>query len=152
MAHVAAIAEAGNPNSFGRDSSWEGTPLAAAAGQITDSILVVDDDADVRESLCRVLQVAGYHVHEAANGNSAINVTESHPIDLIITDIMMPVKEGIETISDVRRSHPKMKVIAISGRQKYLQWAEKLGADRTLGKPFNTDDLLSAIDSLLEAA
>lgn len=144
--------QARQTEAFGCFSERTGKQSVPANKRATDVILVVDDDAGVRESLGCLLQTAGYRVHEAANGNSAITVTRSNPVDLIIIDIILPEKEGIETISEVKRSHPGIKIIAISGQPDYLYWADQLGADRTFSKPFNTDDFLSTIESLLEVA
>lgn len=144
--------QARQTESLGSFPARNAKQLVPAKKRATDVILVVDDDVGVRESLGCLLQTAGYRVHEAANGKSAIAVTRSNSVDLIVIDIIMPVKEGIETISDVKRSHPDIKIIAISGKPDYLRWADRLGADRTFGKPFDTDDFLSTVESLLEAA
>ena len=116
-----------------------------------EHILVVDDTADIRGYLGAILKSAGYHVHEAENGSTVIELLESHPVDLLVTDVVMPVTEGIETIRDVKRLFPDIKIIATSGYYFYLQMAHKLGADRVFEKPFDAENLLAAIRELLRS-
>ncbi len=116
-----------------------------------EHILVVDDDADVRGYLRDILEVAGYHLYEAANGSSVIDLLERNPVDLVITDIVMPVTDGIETIRDVKRLFPGIQIIAASGYDIYLEMAGKLGADWVFQKPFNVERLLPAIRVLLRS-
>ena len=112
-------------------------------------ILVVDDNAGVRGYLGDILKSAGYHVHEAANGSTVIDLLDNNPVDLVVTDIVMPITDGIETIRDVKRRFPDIKIIAASGYNFYLEMAGKLGADRIIEKPFNAEKLLIAIRMLL---
>lgn len=119
-------------------------------------ILIADDDANLRMILRDMLQQAGHHVGEASNGQEAIDFTHSEQVDLVITDIIMPDKEGIETIIEIRKSHPDVKIIAASGggrcsAEDYLEAADAFGADRTLMKPFGRDELLSAVEDLLRS-
>ena len=114
-----------------------------------EQILVVDDSVDIRAYLGAVLKSAGYHVHEAANGSTVIELLESNPVDLLVTDIVMPITDGIATIRDVKRLFPDIKIIATSGYYFYLQMAGKLGADRIFEKPFDAEKLLAAIRALL---
>lgn len=116
-----------------------------------EQIVVVDDNADMRGYLGDFLTSAGYRVHEAANGSTVMEWLERNPVDLVITDVVMPIKEGIETICDVRRLFPAIKIIAISGYGHYLVLAGKLGADRVLAKPFGIKELSAAIDVLLHS-
>ncbi len=116
-----------------------------------EHILVVDDDADVREYLDDILTGAGYHVHEAANGSTVIDLLRHNPVDLVVTDIVMPVTDGIETIRDVKRLSPDIKIIATSGYDFYLEMAGKLGADWIFKKPFDVGRLLPAIRVLLRS-
>ena len=81
-------------------------------------ILLVDDDEAVRSVLRRSLVKAGYEVHEAGEGGAALKLLASAPADLIITDLVMPEMEGIEFIMALRKTHPKLPVIAMSGGGK----------------------------------
>jgi CheY-like chemotaxis protein len=117
-------------------------------------ILVVEDDVPFREMLRKTLERAGYEVQEAQNGNGALELYRQQPSDLIIMDLVMPEKEGIETILEFRRLNPALKIIAISGGGEMnpkvtLAMAQKLGARRTLAKPFATQELLGAIADVL---
>jgi CheY-like chemotaxis protein len=118
------------------------------------SILVVDDDAGVRELLRFILEREGYDVTEAANGKEAIRRYRRKPADLVITDIIMPEQEGLKTILDLRRSHPDVRIIAISGGGRYglsdyLEEASAFGADETFAKPLDRGELLKAVRKLL---
>jgi len=117
-------------------------------------ILVVDDDKEVREMLRQMLERAGYEVVDACDGNVALKLYREQPTDLIITDLIMPNKEGIETIMELRRDFPDVKIIAISGGGRigpkdYLSSAKMLGARRILAKPLDRPKLLKAIEELL---
>ena len=117
-------------------------------------ILVIEDDSAVRELLRRVLTRAGYAVREAADGQQGIHSYRTSPADLVITDLIMPRKEGLETIIDLKQEFPTLRIIAISGgdrenREDYLRTAELCGAARIFHKPFDTGDLLDAVAELL---
>ena len=119
-------------------------------------ILVIDDDATIRLSLKLALEDADHQVEEAANGLEGIDRFRVNPSDLVITDIFMPEKEGMELIDEIKRDHPETKIIAISGGGRmnpddYLTIARRLGADRTLLKPFDIDLLLDTVDGLLKS-
>jgi DNA-binding response OmpR family regulator len=116
-------------------------------------ILIADDDDQVRMLLKRVLVKAGYDVSEARNGNEAVRIFKQKSAALLITDLIMPDKEGIETIQEFRRNHTPVKIIAISGggrldQNMYLAMAKKIGADRVLSKPFMPQDLLTVVQEL----
>ena len=118
-------------------------------------ILLVDDDRLVSETLSAILQQAGYVTTTAANGDAGLKQLQSQEFDLVITDIMMPQKDGIETILEIRRNNPSQKIIAISGGSlevnlDFLKFAEKLGADGILHKPINREQLLTVVGPLLE--
>lgn len=118
------------------------------------TILLVDDDNDFRETLGRVLVRAGYEVRQATNGREAVTLYREAPADLVITDLIMPEREGIETILELRRLQPEVRVIAMSGGGRvgpgdYLRMAQSLGAKRTLSKPFPSDQLIKAIEDVL---
>lgn len=117
-------------------------------------ILLVDDDEVLRRVLSRALTRAGYEVVEAENGQVALDRVSEQPADLLVTDIIMPVMEGVETIRALRARHPFLKVIAISGgghnpADWYLKIARSFGANKLLFKPFGPEDLLEAIRELL---
>jgi two-component system nitrogen regulation response regulator GlnG len=118
-------------------------------------ILVVDDDAAFRKAISRALRAAGHDVEEASDGGKAQQVLKSLPPDLLITDIMMPDGDGFELISAMKRMHPAVRILVVSGRKFFgsldlLHMAGRLGADDTLGKPFSTEQLLDKVTALLE--
>jgi YesN/AraC family two-component response regulator len=118
-------------------------------------ILIIDDDFHVRDMLERLLRKAGYDAQLAENGVEAMKMHRENPMDLVITDIIMPEKEGLEIINEFRRDYPSVKLIAISGGGRigptnYLKMAKLLGAGRTFAKPMDTSKLLSAIKELLD--
>jgi YesN/AraC family two-component response regulator len=117
-------------------------------------ILIIDDDFLVRDMLERLVRKACYDVETAENGVHAMRLHRENPVDLVITDIIMPEKEGLETITELRSLFPSVKIIAISGGGRigpanYLKMAKMLGADRTFSKPFNPSELIAAVDELL---
>lgn len=116
------------------------------------SIIVVDDDDTVRRVLRRMLESVGYEVREAPNGRRAVAEFRQRPADLLITDIFMPEQEGIETISALRREHPDLRIIAISGiaGDHYLRMAKMLGARATLQKPLRLATVLETVRATLE--
>jgi len=118
------------------------------------TILVIDDDQHVRGMLRTVLEDFGYKVLEAPDGNIGVQLFSENRVDLIITDIIMPDKEGLETIREIKASSPDAKIIAISGGAKvgpgtYLKLAELMGAQRAFEKPIQISVLLSSIAELL---
>lgn len=118
------------------------------------NILVMDDDGVFRQILKMRLEEAGYRVFDAGDGIKGLRLFNAEPIDLAIIDIIMPGKEGIETIGELRRDYPGVKIIAISGGgringENYLRAARLCGADRTFQKPFKREELLQAIRELL---
>lgn len=116
------------------------------------SILVIDDDAAMRRLLSRVLGFAGHTVHAVADGRLGIKVfLEVHP-ELIITDIVMPNKEGIETIIELRRHDTSVPILAIGGGHPiYLRLATRAGSTAALEKPFGAHELLAVVTELLAA-
>ncbi len=120
------------------------------------TILIIDDSNEFRSIFRDVLRKAGYHVLEASNGQEGIDVYRRTPADLVVTDIIMPGKEGLETILDLKREFSDVKIIAVSGGgfegpSTYLEGARLIGGvDRTFFKPFPLDSLLKAIKELLE--
>lgn len=119
-------------------------------------ILVIDDDDDVRAMLCLTLTQSGHSVIEARNGKEGLQQFAHANADLVITDIVMPEKEGLEVLMELRKKQPPVKIIAISGggRQNtsdYLHVAKLMGASKVLAKPFSSDALIAAISELLPA-
>jgi DNA-binding response OmpR family regulator len=117
-------------------------------------ILVIDDDDQVRETISELLKVVGYVVEDAPNGAVGSRLYRDNPFDLVITDIFMPDKEGLETILELRRDFPSVKIIAMSGGGTdgilgYLPAAEKFGAVRTFIKPFELRELLTTVEELI---
>ncbi|MBA3973888.1 MAG: response regulator [Candidatus Solibacter sp.] len=114
------------------------------------NILIVDDDAAVRKVLQTILESAGHQVESATNGREAVSRIAQGGIELIITDLVMPEQEGIETIKQLRAQYPDVKVIAISGAfgGDYLQIANFMGAHGTLAKPVRMDAVLKAVQSV----
>jgi DNA-binding response OmpR family regulator len=117
-------------------------------------ILVIDDDINIREMLKECLERAEYEVLVASDGKAALKLHSANPVDLIITDIVMPEKDGLEIIMEFRRRFPAVKVIAISGGGKiganeYLNIAKGLGVTKTFSKPFELRELLAAVRELL---
>jgi CheY-like chemotaxis protein len=117
-------------------------------------IIVADDEEQIRLMLEQLLSSHGYKVTPVSNGNEAIATYEAESADLIITDLIMPGKEGIETIAELRDKSPDLKIIAISGGgrvgpENYLYLAEKLGAERTFSKPFDHRAILAAVEELV---
>lgn len=114
-------------------------------------ILVVDDDAVVRKVLGEMLRINGYQVVEAADGRQALASFKQHSIDLLITDLVMPELEGIETIKTFRRDYPHVRIIAMSGAfgGEYLTIAGLLGAHSTIQKPLRLETVLRTVQEAL---
>jgi DNA-binding NtrC family response regulator len=119
-------------------------------------ILLVDDHAEFLAIQQELLERAGHTVVTASDGNKAISALKKGEIDLVITDIIMPGREGLETIMELQRHEPLIKIIAMSGGgviggQSYLELAEKFGAILSLEKPFNEATLLASVNTALNA-
>ena len=117
-------------------------------------ILVVDDDDQMRTVLRLILEREGHTVSDAADGRQALTEFRNESPDLVITDIVMPEMDGIETIMELRRHHGDVKIIAVSGGGQVnphdcLNWASKFGVDYTFTKPLDRRELLAAVDELL---
>lgn len=111
------------------------------------SVLVVDNDVSALASVRAILSTAGYGVNEARGGHQALARVSANPPDLLVTEILMPDGDGIELIATVKRTHPKIRIIAVTGRPfigqlDLLHLASALGADAVLDKPVEPDKLL----------
>jgi CheY-like chemotaxis protein len=118
-------------------------------------ILVIDDEPGVRRLLKMCLEKHGHVVSVAEDGNAGLTLNRLAPSDIIITDIVMPDKDGLETIQELRTEFPLIKIVAISGGGRvagndYLKIAQKLGAARTFSKPFSVEELVQAVEELVE--
>ena len=114
------------------------------------SILVIDDDAIVRETVHQILENAGYEVICADNGERGLDAFRARRPDLVVTDIIMPERDGIGTMLEMRREWPGAPIVAISGggrlaNTEYLDMARKLGANDVLTKPFEPEELIEAV-------
>jgi CheY-like chemotaxis protein len=119
-------------------------------------ILLIDDDPLVRRTIERILQKNGYQVHLAADGLEGLRTFRTLQPDLVITDLIMPVKEGLDTIRLLRTWSPEAKIIAISGGGRVantdlLAEAAVLGASVVIAKPFELDELLVKVSNCLAA-
>ncbi|MBM3226099.1 MAG: response regulator [Candidatus Tectomicrobia bacterium] len=117
-------------------------------------ILLIDDDPQVRTIFRQILERAGYEVQEARDGRLGVQCYRATPVDLVITDILMPEQEGLKTIQELRQLCPTVKIIAISGGSRqmlmdFLPIAEMLGAQRALHKPVRRTTLLAAVQEVL---
>ena len=118
-------------------------------------ILVIDDDKFVRTSIRAVLEGAGNEVSDASDAETGLGLQRANPFDVAIVDLIMPNKEGLETIRELRRDFTTLPIIAISGggdivRKNFFQAAELFGATFSLEKPFDGGDLLSTLEQALE--
>ncbi len=116
----------------------------------TPRVLIVDDNADMRETLKLLLCYIGYRAEVASDGQQAIEAQRREAAQILITDIFMPGKEGMETIVAFRREWPGMKIIAMSGggvvaQRDYLEIAMEIGADALLRKPFSLESLQAVL-------
>jgi len=113
-------------------------------------ILVVDDEAQIRTMLTQMLEQEGYAVHTAENGEEGLELVGRLTFDLVITDMIMPVKDGLKFIMELVRDYPDLKILAISGggaikAERYLTMAGYLGDIATLEKPFKREVLLELV-------
>jgi DNA-binding response OmpR family regulator len=125
--------------------------------KVPTRILLIDDEPAVRQSVGEILKRAGFAVQSAADGKTGLGILREQNFDLLITDLLMPEGDGLETIMALRRSHTSMKIMVISGCAEtlggeYLKIAQHLGADLVLQKPFTRAELLDAVRKLFEAA
>lgn len=119
-------------------------------------ILVIDDNPEFRDILRRHLEANGHRTVLAGDGEQGLALLERETIDIVLTDILMPQRDGLEVLREARRRWPGLPVIAISGggwikATELLGMAERLGADNVLQKPVRRDDLIRAVDDALAA-
>lgn len=113
-------------------------------------IVLIDDDPHFRLMLAETLRALGHDVREAENGAQGLEAVRADPPEVVVTDIIMPEIEGIETIFTLRRSHPEVRIVAISGggrisAEEHLHMAQSLGACAVLAKPFSAEEIQAAI-------
>lgn len=118
-------------------------------------IIVIDDEESIQILLRKILERAGHSIEVASNGKIGLEIQQKNPADIIITDLFMPEKEGLETIMELHRDFPGVKIVAMSGGDRkgnmdFLGMTEKLGAHRTLKKPFSMNDVVEVVESLLK--
>ena len=116
-------------------------------------VLVIDDERDTRDTMRHLLEGEGFDVLVAADGSEGIRLMRSTSVDVVVTDIFMPGKEGIETIYELRREFPRTKIIVMSGGggskgMDFLSVARELGAEKSLKKPFQPRELIDAVHAL----
>ena len=117
-------------------------------------IMVIEDDELMRDMMMLILERQDHKVIGAENGKQAEHLLKQHKVDLVITDILMPVQEGMETIMILKHEYPDVKIIAMTGGGKtnpdiYLKIAKKMGVHRTLKKPFKHKELMEAVNHVL---
>ena len=132
--------------------STDSRPLALADS--LGHVLIIDDDPGVRSVLKRSLEKAGYSCSEAENGNEGLKKLGGKPVDLVILDMLMPEKEGAETLREIRATWPVVPLFAISGggaisADDCLRIARALGADKVFRKPFDLKDMVASVQSAL---
>lgn len=118
------------------------------------SVLVMDDDESIRDLLIFALEDEGCEVFSANNGLDGMALFKQQTIDLVITDIIMPGKEGIEIVREIKQTHPDKKLIVMSGfdgigQNDYLKYARVFGADKTFRKPFDIHEFMASVRELL---
>ena len=112
-------------------------------------VLVIDDNDDFRKLALLWFQIHGIEAEGAANGAQGLELQRARPATVIVTDIFMPEKEGIETIQDLRREFPETKIIAMTGAQgdrNFLDVAKLFGARRVFEKPFDLNKMVEAVN------
>jgi YesN/AraC family two-component response regulator len=121
-----------------------------------ESILIIDDEPQIRSMIRLILEREGYAVMEASDGIEGLRLFREKPADLVITDLIMPNKDGIGMIIEIKKEFPNVKIVAMSGGglnrpEGYLRGAQKLGAACTLSKPINRQELLRAVKDTLKS-
>ena len=119
-------------------------------------VLIIDDDVELLRQMSVAFVNAGYEVRVALDGQAGLRQFLADPADLVVTDVIMPNREGIETIVALRKACPSVKLLAISGGYRagsgdFLKLAKHVGSDGVLAKPFRLSDLVKLASSVLEA-
>jgi len=149
MAVKRAVKKAREASADGADSQESVAKPRAAGGK---RILLVDDDPEIVESMRTVLETRGYQILVARDGNQGLVMAESEEPDLVVLDMMMPKRSGFLVLEKLRRSRPDpMRVIMITANEgsRHKAYAEMLGVDDYIRKPFAMDRLLESVDRLL---
>jgi DNA-binding response OmpR family regulator len=137
-------------------TALENATDASATGGAGPVVCVIDDDARLREAICSILKHAGYTTVQADDGAVGLEVVARENPAVVLTDIVMPNREGIETIQLLKDKFPHIPVLAMSGShspgRNYLEWAEAIGADDCVAKPFGPAELLRKIGALIARA
>ena len=118
-------------------------------------ILIIDDEPQIRSMLKKMLEQEGFDIIVASDGKEGMKLFEKDPVDLVITEIIMPEKDGIEVIQALRKDYPDVPIIAMSGGGRnspdgYLNMEKLLGAQATFEKPINKEELLNTVKKVLE--
>lgn len=118
-------------------------------------IVIIDDDRLVRDTLLNYLDDDEYDAVGAADGQKGLDLVAEHNPEVVVTDILMPNKEGMETISELKKAYPDIRIVAMSGQNwsgftSYLDMASRLGAHAVLSKPFSRKDFISTIKGVAE--
>jgi len=118
------------------------------------NILIIEDDGALRKVMAKVLRMSGHQVSEAEDGRVGLRLFREDAFDLVVSDLLMPEKEGIETIMELRENNPDLPILAVSGgfatdREGPLHDAEILGASASLAKPFTVQEFSDAVEALL---
>jgi two-component system, chemotaxis family, chemotaxis protein CheY len=125
--------------------------VASLLASVAD-ILLIDDDFTIRALLSLVLGAAGHTVREAQDGDEGVKQYHAKQPDIVITDLVMPTKGGLEVIAEIRRSKPAAKIIGMSGATylpSYLKMVELLGESRVISKPFTPVRIVSAVADIM---
>lgn len=125
-----------------RKASWMGKP----------SILIVDDEANIRSALLRWFQICGFDVFSASDGVEAVALCQSNRFDVITMDLEMPRMGGIQALTEIRKKHPDVPVLIVTGFSRDTQQALKAGASKVLTKPLRLRDLEEEVRSVLDIA
>ena len=120
-------------------------------------ILVIDDDDIMRETIRDILLFESYDVAVASDGKEGLEIIQEERFDMIVTDILMPDKDGIEVIMEAKKSQPNIYIVAVSGggyipAESYLKVASDLGAHAAIVKPFDIDEFISEVNTLLNSS
>jgi len=116
------------------------------------SILIVDDEANIRSALLRWFQICGFDVFSASDGAEAVALCESNRFDVITMDLEMPRMGGIQALTEIRKKHPDVPVLIVTGFARDTHLALKAGASKVLTKPLRLRDLEEEVRSVLDTA